>query len=69
MNQEETGPVFNPFEDVVNDNLEEAAIQKEKNVMGMIEPCMNQVEKLICKQVEEINILEIQGKLRKFNLL
>ena len=41
MNQEETGPVVNPFEDVVKDNLEEEAIQKEKYFMGMVEPCMN----------------------------
>ena len=59
MNQEETGPGVNPFEDVVNDNLKEAAIQKEKNVMGMIEPCMNRVEILICDKVEKIKLLEI----------
>ena len=30
MNQEETSPVVNPFQDVLNDNLEEVAIQKYK---------------------------------------
>ena len=57
INQEENGPIVNPFENVVNDNLEEAAIQKEKNVMGMIEPCMDRVEILICNQVEKIILL------------
>ena len=47
MKQEETGPVAILFEDVVKDNLEEAAIQKKKYVMGMVEPCMNRVEKRI----------------------
>ena len=44
---EESGPVVNPFENVVKYNLEEAIIQKGKYVMGMVEPCMNRVEKLI----------------------
>ena len=50
MNQEETVSVVNPFKDVVNDNLEKAAIQKEKYVLRMIEPCMNRVEQLKFKE-------------------
>ena len=49
--QEETGTVINPFEDVVNKNLEKAAIQKEKYIMKMIEAWMHRVEKLICNKV------------------
>ena len=57
--KKKTGSVVNPFEDVINDNLEEAVIQKEKDVMGMIEVCMNRVGKLMCNQVEKIKILKI----------
>ena len=69
MNQEETGPGVNPFQDVFNDNLKEAAIQKDKYVLGMIETCMKIDDKLIFNQVEKIKLLVIQGKLRKFNFI
>ena len=69
INKEETVPVVNPFEDVVKYNQVEKATKKEKDVMGVIEACMNRVGKLICHQVEKIKILKIEGKLRKFKFV